>query len=137
MSTVTADGVVIKDAMALNAEITRFFEKAGWSFSHDTKAPDGSPEVCLFTDNVLKFAGYESGKPVDFAQTCGDWDQQTSEIVAKWMSAGIIIQQFVWEQERVYFHVIRPGKVIYKDPRLMFDREISQSKAQVYRTAGS
>lgn len=120
MVTITAHEVEFKDQEQMNLELFMHFSGKGWSFSHDEKTPNGTPLVVYF-DKVLKFAGGESGKPTDYAQTYADWSEQTSSIISKYMTGGILVLQFVWEQERVTYHILKPNFVESLQPEEIFN----------------
>ena len=123
MSTVAQWGAKFDNQEMMNLEIFMHFTKAGWNFSHGELTPGGTPLVVYF-DKVLKFAGLESGKPTDYANTCADWTSEASGIISKYMTEGTLVLQFIWEQERVTYHVVRPSSVKELSPYEIFDRYI-------------
>lgn len=124
MRTVYMHRAAFDNPLAMNKEVYEYFKKIGWDFNGAELTPDGTPLVIYF-DKVLKFMGGETNKPEDFAQTYADWTPQVSYIVAKYMIDGHIVLQFVWEQERVVFHVLSPGRTEIVEPEELFNKYIS------------
>ncbi|MNR87671.1 hypothetical protein D3C72_185700 [compost metagenome] len=124
MRSIFVNRVAFDNPLGMNKEVYEYFKGVGWDFNGAELAPDGTPLVIYF-DKVLKFMGGEVSRPEDFAQTYSDWTPQVSYIVAKHMIDGHLVLQFVWEQERVVFHVLSPGRAEIVEPEELFNKYIS------------